>query len=44
MANFQGGEEGGLKSENVLTKVGDLLIEALRPLAWAFSENKSVKK
>ena len=37
MADFQGGEEGGLKSENILTKV-DLLREALRPSAWAFSE------
>ena len=41
MADFQGGEEGGLKSENVWTKVGDLLREALWPLAWAFSEKRA---
>ena len=41
MAIFQEGEEGELKSENIRTKNSPLLREALGPLAWAFSENKT---
>ena len=38
-------DEGtGLRSENIWTKVSDLLREALRPVAWAFSEDRNFIK
>ena len=41
LAVIQESEEGGeLKSENIITKISDLLREDLGPLAWAFSENE----